>query len=455
MKRKDALAAFVMSLLALLLAACDSGSTDSADGFVPGDGWPGAANDHSWDGSWSPSPSDLPPDGLYDDIYFDGHEVEGAPSPVLPPGEWDYEEVHLLANWDNFEQNLGGFEELVDPAGDPFGWRLLPVSPDGTEATALMQYFHGSSGADVVDLGPAGSIHSAGNPAYGDPIGLGDGPDMLRFRTGYSGAVRTGSSATGGLRDNDLVVFGSGGSLAPGEYDLTTFTVHTGPGSDLVLASNWERAAVDLGNGNDGSTDAIDPDDGPDMVIIGGNARDFRIFGGNGGDVFAWKVDEVNQEADTWLGPNFFGGGGWGDAIWGDDGEDRLILDVPPDTPIVGAPADLTDGSLLVMIQSGYEPVIDTPTEEDPYARYYVTAPEGSAGERTLTLQYRSADGSVDTAYFYVTAVELLQLGSDEASPVYVMDPVSGTATLDDTVAPITDIPTRSYAEELFETFGH
>lgn len=442
-------------LLAAGLCACTEGNGPSGNEFIPGDGWPGAANEYSWDGSWNPSSSELPPDGLYDEIYFDGHDVEGSPSPILPPGEWDYEEIHLLANWNNFEQNLGEFEELMDNADLPFGWRLLPIQPEGTEATALLQYFHGSGGADVVDLGSEGSIHSAGNPAYGDPIGLGDGPDMLRFRTGYSGAVRTGSSATGSLRDNDLAIFGSGDPLDPGEYDLITFTVHTGPGSDLVMASNWERAAVDLGNGDDGRTDAVDPHDGPDMVVIEGNARDFRVFGGNGGDVFVWRVDEVNQEPDTWLGPNFFGGGGWGDAVWGGDGVDRLILDIPPQTQIVSEPADLVDGSLLVMTQGGYEPVIDTPTEEDPYARYYVTVPEGPNGEKTLTLQYKKSDGSVDTAYFYVTAVELLQLGSDAGSPVYSLDPVVGTATLDDSADPITNIPTRSYCEELFDTFGY
>ena len=57
-------------------------------------------------------------------------------------------------------------------------------------------------------------------------------------------------------------------------------------------------------------------------------------MGGEGNDVMVWYVDD-NVQTTTWLGPNFFGGGGHGDALWNDSGTDRLVLAVPTDSPVV------------------------------------------------------------------------------------------------------------------------
>lgn len=44
----------------------------------------GQPNIYSWDGSWEPTPEQLPPPGLYDDQYGDGHpDNHGAPTPIL------------------------------------------------------------------------------------------------------------------------------------------------------------------------------------------------------------------------------------------------------------------------------------------------------------------------------------------------------------------------------------
>lgn len=429
------------------------GGTMAMGGFPPldvGDGWPEEPNDYSWDGSFTPT-AEL--EGLYDDIYFDGHDVDGQPSPLLPPGEWDWQETALLANWNNFSQAVGDFELLSDAEGLAFGWRLNRTDEEGVDADAVMEFFHGSSGTDIIDLGRAGSFSSTGNPLFGDPVGLGDGPDMLRYLSGYSAGMRLGSSLTGSENDNDLAILGSPGSAAVDTYDIITTTVHTGPGSDLVFVNNFERAAIDLGNGNDGSTDAIDPQDGADMVVIGGNARDFRAYGGRGNDTFVWYVDEVKHSPGLWLGPNFFGSGGWGDALWDDEGVDRLVLGIPEDTPIVTSPGDIVPGSVLIMIEGDYEVVIDTPTEHDPYARYYVYVPPSSSDQRTITLQYLSADETVDTAYFYITAIEELQFGTSDSAPVYRLDDIEGTYELDSDLEPTSPVPSRDQYEGLMESF--
>ena len=60
---------------------------------------------------------------------------------------------------------------------------------------------------------------------------LGDGPDILVFRYSHSLDYRTGSSAAGSSRDDDLII----GGCAPnrdGAFDILTTTIHTGPGRD-------------------------------------------------------------------------------------------------------------------------------------------------------------------------------------------------------------------------------
>jgi hypothetical protein len=166
-----------------------------------------------------------------------------------------------------------------------------------------------------------------------------------------------------------------------------------------------------------------------------------------------WHVDDVKVVAESWLGPNFLGGGGWGDALWGDAGIDRLILGIPEDTLLVTRPGDVVPGSLLIMLESDEGPVIDTPTENDLYARYYVYAPASSDGRRTVTLQYVSADETVDTAYFYVTSVEEVQIGTSESAPIYTIDSTTGEFALDEGLGYLSPIPSRAQYEGLMQSF--
>ena len=115
-------------------------------------GWP-EPNEWSWNGSWTPAGNDFPLDGLFDPEYGDGHDG----TPILPPGSWDWsDDLPDMANWRNFRNNIGTFELLEDSQKRPYGWRLVPVD-DGTVSYAgAADYFLGSSGVDVLDLGPDG-----------------------------------------------------------------------------------------------------------------------------------------------------------------------------------------------------------------------------------------------------------------------------------------------------------
>jgi len=411
-------------------------------GLPPAD--PSFANAYSWDGSWNPAPSEFPIDGMFDETH-----------PTLPPGTWGWDNEcdcpgdEGLAIYENEFVDRGvDFEALADGEGRVFGWRMISLDGSAVEMDHRADNWEGCPGVDIFDLAPGGDLSSTAG------INPGEGPDMLRYATGASVDLRTGSDTRGALFDNDLVILGSDNVLPLNTYDISGTTVHTGPGSDLVFIRNFGPAAIDLGNGLAGRTDTTDLADGDDMVILQGNMRDFRVYGGYGNDVVVWYVDEVLD--DRWLGPNFFGGGGWGDAIFGDPGTDRLILVIPQDTEIVTARADHDDhpGTFLAFIYADYAESIDTPTADDVHARYYGIAPPGPAGEKTLTLSYRSADGAVFTHDFYMTAFEELQLGAGGDAVVCRVDDVEGTVTPDATLAPMTDIPQRSAFNELFDTFA-
>lgn len=374
-------------------------------------------NEYSWNGSWLPADTDFPIDGLLDNEYFDGHpDAQGNPTPILPPGEWDWDDSNDdLANWRNFEQNIGAFELLRDDMDRPYGWQLAAVDASPIDFSGAAAYFHGSPGTDRLLLQP-GSIHS-----FGDGT-LGDGPDVLTFCESYSLHFRTGGSSTGSLRDDDLVIAGCEPN-PDGTFDVTTTTIHTGPGADWVFIRDLDRAAVDLGNGADGRTDAIDPNDGDDLVVLRGNTHDFRVFGGHGDDVFVWYVDD-NVQTSAWLGPNFFGGGGIGDALWSDEGTDRLVLVIPPADVVNSTPTP--PGSVLVRTTDGVF-VDDAPTANDPFAHYCVECGTSPAGRKTVILEYVSADESVATGYFYLTGIERLQIGIGEQAKVYTIDDTNGT----------------------------
>ena len=365
--------------------------------------------------------------GLLDDEYFDGHAGrDGSPTPVLPPGEWDWDDARNdLANWRNFETSLGRFERLRDSGGRHYGWRFVGNDTNVDYAGAA-GYFEGSSGPDLLDLGPAGAVHSFGRG------NLADGPDVLVFDRSWSLDFRTGSTDRGSVRDDDLVIAGCGES-PDGAFDIETTTIHTGPGHDWVFARDLSRAGIDLGNGDGGRTDTVDPTDGDDLAVIRGNAHDFRVVGGAGDDVFVWYADEVVQTT-THLGPNFFGNGQHGDALWQDDGRDRLVMAVPATTEVVtGSPTP--PGGLLVRGTDGGL-VLDDPTQHDVHARYCVECGTGPDGRRTVILEYRSADESVFTGYFYLTAIEELQVGVGEEARVYRIDETEGRVELDGSLEP-------------------
>jgi hypothetical protein len=252
---------------------------------------------------------------------------------------------------------------------------------------------------------------------------LADGPDELVFRESWSLDFRTGSDLAGSERDNDLVLGGCGGN-PDGSFDVLTTTIHTGPGRDWIFARDISRSAIDAGNGAGGRTDTLDPADGDDLVVLRGNTHDFRVMGGGGSDTVVWFVDE-NVQTTTWLGPNFFGGGGLGDALWGDTGIDRLVLAVPAATVVVTEPPT-PEGALLVRAtDGGYIP--DEPTAADPFAAYCVECGTSPDGRKTVILEYVSEGGAVATGYFFVTAFEELQIGVGEEARLFAIRDDTGT----------------------------
>jgi len=353
---------------------------------------------------------DFPIAGLFDDEYTD-----------LPPGDWDWNDNNNDgANYRNFTTNIGTFKALKDSDGNHYGWELIGNNPDAIDYGGAAAYFGGSPGTDILNLGANGSMNSFGNG------NLGDGPDVLVFEKSHSLDFRTGSSLSGSTNDDDLVIAGCNPNTGT-DFDIRTTTIHTGPGSDLVFVRDMERAAIDAGNGEGGTTSVIDPNDGDDTVVFRGNMLDFRFFGGNGDDTVVWYIDEVNQST-TWLGPNFFGGGGSGDALWDEGGEDKIVLVIPVDTAITDT-TPTQPGELLVRIAPNYEPEIwwDDPVYNDLYARYCITCGIGPNDEKTVIFEYNSIDGKVRTGYFYINNFELLQVGIGSSAKVFAIDDVNGT----------------------------
>lgn len=425
------------------------GGQNAASGGGGGTASRGSANEYSWDGSWNPPGESFPLEGLLDETHAE-----------LPPGKWGWDGAcdcpgdEGTAIYDNEFVDKGlDFERLEGSRGGLFGWRLIDTDGGSMSLNHRGDHYDGTPGVDLFDLRGDGKLQGTGPDQEGvGGINLGDGPDMLRYGVGWSVDLRVGDARRGHEQDNDLVLVGSEQRLGTGEYDVYGTTIHTGPGSDLVFARNFGPAAIDLGNGEGGRTDSIDADDGPDMLVLEGNARDFRVFGGNGDDVFVWYVDEVDE--DTWLGPSFYGGGGWGEALWGDPGRDRLVLVVDPATEVVSGRSSHDDnpGSFMNLVYDPYEPSIDGPTENDAFARYR-TPPIGPRDEHMTTVSYRSADGAVFTHDFYIISVEEVQLGLGEDARVYDVDPVTGVMT-PSSAPPLVEVPDRSYYNELFETFG-
>ena len=408
----------------------DGGPPPAFDGSVvppaPVVGWP-TPNEYSWNGSWAPTA--FPIDGLLDNEYFDGHVGrDGTATPVLPPGLWDYTDAdNDLANWRNFYDHHGDFQMLMDMAGHHYGWRFVPNMPDAADFGGASAYFEGSSGPDIIDLGPGGHMNSYGQG------NLANGPDILVFDVSWSLDFRTGATGRGGDRDDDLVVAGCGEN-PDGSFDIETTTIHTGPGSDWVFIRDLSRAGIDAGNGDGGLTSVLDPLDGHDLVVYRGNTQDFRFSGGAGNDVAVWYVDD-NVQTTPFLGPNFFGGGLWGGALWGDPGVDRLVLAVPTTTTMVTT-TPTPPGAILIRPTDGGL-IDDTPTADDPYAHYCVECGTGPGGRKTVILEYNSASGAIHTGYFYVTAMEELQVGVGPGARVYRIDDVAGALIEDATLTPL------------------
>lgn len=424
----------ILALLLLSAAGCDSGGLDPDDGGgdpddggvtspdadvstidpTPDAGFP-VGNDWSWNASWTPLDSDFPVAGLLDDEYADGHDG----TPVLPPGDWDWTDANNdLANWNNYKRNLGNFQAMYDSTDRQFGWRFYRVSEAIVYRDAAA-YFDGSAGVDYLDLGRDGSIVHFGQG------NLRDGPDVLIFDASSDVDFRTGTTTDGSVRDDDLVIAGCQPN-ADGAFDIVTTQLHTGPGRDWVFARDLTDSAIDLGNA-DGLTDTLDAADTDDLAVVRGNASDFRVFGGQGDDVFVWFVDE-SANVGIPLGARFFGGGGWGDARFADNGNDRLVLAIPPDTEIVDT-IPPPPGALSVTLSEGAL-ISDDATEGYPRARHCVECGASSTGNKTLILQYVSADGTVDSGLFYLTSVEELQVGVGAGARVFTLDDYYGAATL-------------------------
>ena len=423
-----------LALLLFALAGCESGGLDpddgggdtdagvtsadagAADGEVVAsvEGFP-TGNDWSWNSSWTPGDAEFPIAGLLDDEYRDGHDG----TPVLPPGDWDWADANDdLANWHNYETHLGTFEPLVDAMARQYGWRFVGVS-DAVEYLDAAGYFEGSSGVDYLHLGRHGAIVGL---VQGD---LREGPDVLIFDSSDRVDFRAGTTSDGGAHDDDLVIAGCNPN-PDGSFDIIATQLSTGPGSDWVFARDLFDAAIDLGN-RDGRTDTLDATDGDDLAVIRGNASELRVFGGQGDDVFVWYVDD-SAEVGLPLGARFFGGGGWGDALFSDNGHDRLVLAVPADTEMVDT-SPPPAGALSVRPSDGGL-VVDEATETYERARHCVECGLGASGERTFILEYTSADGATDSGLVYLTSVEELQVGVGEGARVFALDDYYGTATL-------------------------
>lgn len=409
--------------------------------------WPKPPNVYSWEGTWTPV---FPLANMYDNYYYDGHEINGQATPVLPPGTWDWGQEHNLSNWNNFKNSIGHFGAISDNQNRIFGWKLI-IDHLPADLTAGAAYFSGSPGIDILDLGPGSKVSSNGE------ISLNDGPDILRYEKGYSLFIRTGSSFTGSVNDNDVVIAGKNNVPADGSVDIGQTTISTGPGNDLVFVNNMGSAGVDVGCGAGGRTDATDPNDGNDIVVYGGNMNDFRFTGGTGNDLAIWYADEVEQQAAgwTWLGPNFFGGGSWGNALWEDKGTDRLIMAISPNTIVKNTYGAPPAGQLNVYLLNNYSPNswIDGPTEGDPYARYCVTCGIGPGERKTITLEYVSPDGKVFTGRFWLTAFEELQVGIGPGAKVYKLDDINGKAILDNSLIPNNNPPLRNNYNQIITNY--
>jgi hypothetical protein len=385
---------------------------------------PGTGSDSPTDGDSADVALAFDPVGLFDDKYFDGHVWQGKPTPILPPGKWDWNATNNdLANYKNFQNAIGALVTLQDENGEHCGWKLQAKTPAAVDFAGPAAYFEGSSGRDIVNLGPQGKIHSMSGS-------LSAGPDVLVFNKSYSLDFSTSAATGSASHDDDIVVAGCDAN-ATAAFDIATTSIHTGSGADVLFVRDAERSAFDAGNLG-GLTGALDPEDGDDVTILRGNMLDFRTVGGKGNDTVVWYVDEVNQES-AWLGPNFFGGGGEGQALWGDSGTDRLVLVIPASTTVISGGAT-QPGQLLVRTLANYPSSAqwDAPTQGDPRAKYCVTCGVGPSGRKTVTLEYRSADGAIHTGYFWVTAFEELQIGVGPGARVYTINDVAGTVALND-----------------------
>ncbi len=397
---------------------------DSPFPVVAGIGWP-LPNAYSWDGSWRPSQDDFPLGGMLDEEYGDAHTLSNGawdgPTPILPPGEWDWDNPSDdFANYRNFNSNIGSFEAMSDDVGNHFGWRFRRNESSGADYGIAGMYFHGSPGVDVLHLGPQGAIHTFTSGH------LGAGPDVMIFDEAWSLDFFTGAADTGSFNDDDLVVAGCTPNTDD-TLDIRGATIHTGPGADWIFARDVRGAAFDAGNRN-GHTHELDPADGDDIVVLRGNQSDIRVYGGSGDDVIVWFMDESKLGSIAFQGANIFGGGGSGDAIWDTEGTDRLVLVIPPDTTQVPF-GDNPPGTLMVGLYYGDDGTIwwDEPMYGDPLTEYCITCGRGPNQEQTVALAYQSSSGHFETGWFWITDIEELQLGLGDEARVFLVDQQNGT----------------------------
>ena len=206
-----------MLIAKLLIAYCTV--------FV-GNGYPNA---YSWDSSVDGSSFNGSNSNISLNIY-------DTTFPSLPPGEWSTTPTASIPLSDRYtllSTKYGKFATLSSTDDDSIviGWSFIPNSV-GINVGEELQYFKGSEGCDVINLGEGG-LQSV------EDISSGGGPDLWVLRGANS--VRFSTGHIGDTLDNDLVLGGSACAVSDFSSlsDLSTSTVintsiHMGPGNDLM-----------------------------------------------------------------------------------------------------------------------------------------------------------------------------------------------------------------------------
>jgi hypothetical protein len=90
---------------------------------------------------------------------------------------------------------------------------------------------------------------------------------------------------------------GTGGTIAPGLYSMTKYTIYTGTGGSNQTLSNWFKETLTLASGTGASDAGTDADAGL-LADAGGDAGAASTDAGTAGGTFVWQdVSESNDGA--------------------------------------------------------------------------------------------------------------------------------------------------------------